>query len=96
MPHSIRFTQHFPTAPSLPVGQCAANDPVAAHPLPHPLAPEFRCGSTGTRNRDIWCALPDIRSARAARRLQHLARRGVLFIAATAVLALAAASVLLH
>ncbi|OCG81481.1 hypothetical protein LMG667_21045, partial [Xanthomonas euvesicatoria] len=31
-----------------------------------------------------------------ARRLQHLARRGVLFTAATAVLALAAASVLLH
>ncbi len=94
MPPSIRFTQHLSTARSLAVGQCAANDPVAAHPLP--VAPEFRCGLPGTRNRDIWCALPDIRSARDARRLQYLAKRGVLFTAATAVLALAAASVLLH
>ncbi|MEF9419755.1 hypothetical protein [Xanthomonas citri] len=96
MPHSIRSTQRLPSALSLPVVRRTANDPVAAHPLPLPVASEFRCGFTGTRNRDIWCALPDIRSARDTRRLQHLAKSGVLFAAAAAVFGLAAASCLMH
>ncbi|GAE54755.1 hypothetical protein XPR_1390 [Xanthomonas arboricola pv. pruni MAFF 301420] len=65
-------------------------------PVADVLLLDFRCGRTGTRNRDIWSELPDIRSARQARRLQHWAKSGVLFTAAAVVFALAVGSYLMH
>ncbi|MFA0924450.1 hypothetical protein [Xanthomonas fragariae] len=96
--HSIRSTQLVPAAMSLLAAQTAANDGDAATATVTQIAPtlDFRCGRTGTRNRDIWSDLPDIRSASDARRLQRWATSGVLFTAAAAVFAMALASFLLH
>ncbi|KQQ83980.1 hypothetical protein ASF73_18030 [Xanthomonas sp. Leaf131] len=93
--HSIRSTHLVPIAVSLLAPQTAANDSVTAVAAVTPPA-DYRCGRTGTRNRDIWSALPDIRSARDARRWQHWAKSSVLFTAAAAVFALALASFLMH
>ena len=69
--HSIRSTPLSPAAIALLAPHTAANDSVAPAPVADVLLLDFRCGRTGTRNRDIWSELPDIRSARQARRLQH-------------------------
>ncbi|CAD0363800.1 hypothetical protein [Xanthomonas hortorum] len=94
--HSIRSTPLAPATVSLLAPHIAANDSVTTAVNAATPAPEFRCGRTGTRNRDIWSALPDIRSARDARRLQHWAKSSVLFVAAAVVFALALASFLMH
>ncbi|MEA9707932.1 hypothetical protein ABFU27_18245 [Xanthomonas campestris pv. raphani] len=93
--HSIRSTPHAPAPLVLRVPTVAANDsaPVAATGL-HP-APPYRGPRTGSCNRDIWSALPDIRSARDARRLQHR-HCGLLCLAATGVLVMAACRLLLQ
>ncbi|MCC8669620.1 hypothetical protein LN461_09660 [Xanthomonas arboricola] len=94
--HSIRSTPLSPAAIALLAPHTAANDSAVPAPVADVLLLDFRCGRTGTRNRDIWSELPDIRSARQARRLQHWAKSGVLFTAAAVVFALAVASYLMH
>ncbi|WP_372361581.1 hypothetical protein ACCQ10_19035 [Xanthomonas sp. NCPPB 1325] len=74
----------------------AANDSVGMTVSHIAASPACRCGRTGTRNRDIWCALPDIRSARHVRRLPRWVTRSVLLGAAGLAFALALARVLLH
>ncbi|WP_181113291.1 hypothetical protein [Xanthomonas pisi] len=91
-----RSTPQVSTTLSQLAMQRAANDSVIASTTALVPAAEFRCGRTGTRNRDIWCALPDIRSARQTHRLQRWATRGVLFTAAGALFALALVRLLLH
>ncbi|MCC4616427.1 hypothetical protein LL972_10500 [Xanthomonas campestris pv. asclepiadis] len=94
--NSIRSTLLVPAAVALLAPHTAANDSVIPAPVANAPLLEFRCGRTGTRNRDIWSELPDIRSARQARRLQHWAKSGVLFTAAAVMFALALASYLMH
>ncbi|WP_115514680.1 MULTISPECIES: hypothetical protein [Xanthomonas] len=96
MIRSTRSTPRPPTLLSQFAMQTAANDSVIASTTALIPATEFRCGRTGTRNRDIWCALPDIRSARQIRRLQRRATRSVLFTSASAAFALALLRCLLH
>ncbi|WP_372364547.1 MULTISPECIES: hypothetical protein [Xanthomonas] len=96
MIRSTRPTPRAPTVLSHLAMQNAANDSVIASTTALVPAAEFRCGRTGTRNRDIWCALPDIRSARQTHRLQRWATRGVLLTAAAALLALALMRLLLR
>ncbi|OAG69117.1 hypothetical protein [Xanthomonas floridensis] len=95
MMSSPRSTPIPRATPALSTPHSAANDSLiattgAALPL------DFRCGRTGIRNRDIWCALPDIRSARKLRRLQRWVTRGVVFAASGLAFVLAMASALLH
>ncbi|MBB3814932.1 hypothetical protein FHY13_003313 [Xanthomonas arboricola] len=96
MVNSIRSTPLVPAAVALLAPHAAANDSVIPAAVTNAALREFRCGRTGTRNRDIWRALRDIRSARQARRLQRWANGGVLFITAAVVFALAVASYLMH
>ncbi|APO97368.1 hypothetical protein OR60_16535 [Xanthomonas vesicatoria] len=93
---STRSTPHAPTVLPHLAMQAAANDSEVAPGTPWVQAAEFRCGRTGIRNRDIWCALPDIRSAHQTHRLQRWATRSVLFTAAGALFALALVRLLLH
>ncbi|PPT80147.1 MULTISPECIES: hypothetical protein [Xanthomonas] len=95
--HSIRSIPLPPSAAVLLLAPpTAANDSVAPAPVADVPLLDFRCGRTGTRNRDIWSGLPDIRSARQARRLRQLAKSGALLTAAAMVSALAVASYLMH
>ncbi|PPU39215.1 hypothetical protein [Xanthomonas arboricola] len=94
--NSIRSTPLAPAAVALLIARTAANDSVIPAAVANAPLLEFRCGRTGTRNRDIWSELPDIRSAREARRLQRWAKSGVFFTATAVVFALAVASYLMH
>ncbi|WP_372392764.1 hypothetical protein ACCQ05_01965 [Xanthomonas sp. NCPPB 3582] len=96
MMYSPRSTPSPATTPGLSTPRSAANDGLIATVGDAPALADFRCGRTGIGNRDIWCALPDIRSARTLRRLQRWATRGVLFAASGLAFALALASALLH
>ncbi|MCC4600556.1 hypothetical protein JWH04_05875 [Xanthomonas melonis] len=96
MMHSPRPTPIAGSRPALSTLHRAANDnPIATAGDPLSLA-DLRCGRIGIRNRDVWCALPDIRSARKQRRLQRWATRGGLLAASGIAFALILVYALLH
>lgn len=96
MLHSPRPTPIPRSRPALSTLHRAGNDDaIATAADPRPLA-DFRCGRIGIRNRDFWCALPDIRSAREQRRLQRWATHGALLAASGIAFALILVYALLH